>query len=352
MSLLLPSRPNLRYLKHHAKNLLAAHRRGESAACSVLRHLRRFQGWTETAIRTASVQLSDIHYALALAYGFKSWNALVAYIASSPQSAPDANEPSLVDSASLAATVDALSDAFFHTRVLSVAQRRAAASWIASRQGLPGSYAGAFAATAKDAREGYRLFTGERVSPGPGAAHIISQEACRALRLLDVRDPQVQTALAQGSRGLLAPLCDSVKRPVRQSASGMRLLPGMVCCMKCSCALYRHLVCCADEHADFLALGVKAIHAHRNGTDGWRGWPFHYTLLTLLEIGTPPATEELSFAAPRCKTELAKRPSKSNIYSQRRRLLMERVLARCVSGTPTSAPAEIHGHKKNQRKTS
>jgi hypothetical protein len=333
MPLLLPQNPDLKYLKHEAKRLLAAHRRGDSHALALLRHLRRFQGSADATVQAARVQLTEVQYALALAYGFSSWKKLADHVASvAGAGGPQADDVSLVDPGSLAATVDAVNDAHFHGRALSTQQKRDAAAWIASRQGLPGSYGGGFAMTARDRERGYRLFTGERIPPGPGAAHVISQEACRALRILSVGDDQVAAALSRASRAMLAPLPQSRQRPVRQAPSLMRLLPGMVCCMKCSCALYRHLACCGSEYAEFLALGVKAIRAHRDGAGGWRGWPFHYALLALLEIGGKDAADELAFAAPRCNEELGRRFSRSNVYSQRRRLLMESAVARAAGG--------------------
>ena len=64
-------------------------------------------------------------------------------------------------------------------------------------RGLPTSYAGMFAPTDEDYIEGVRLFTGERISSRVGTGHILGEEACRALLLLDVGLGDEENALEQ-----------------------------------------------------------------------------------------------------------------------------------------------------------
>ena len=92
----------------------------------------------------------------------------------------------LIHPDSLAATVDAVSEAAFLGRPMPKAQREGAARFIAGRQGLPGSYAGMFAPSEKERRAGLRLFTGELVRSRAATGHILGEEACRALLVLDV----------------------------------------------------------------------------------------------------------------------------------------------------------------------
>ena len=91
----------------------------------------------------------------------------------------------LLDETSLTATVDAVNAAFFYGEKTTAADRQKAARWIASRQGLPGSYGDMFAMTEGDSAEGVRIFTGQEVGSGGGARHVLGEETCRALRLLD-----------------------------------------------------------------------------------------------------------------------------------------------------------------------
>ena len=57
-----------------------------------------------------------------------------------------------------------------------------------------------FAPTNEDYTEGVRLFTGERISSRVGTGHILGEEACRALLLLDVGLGEVENALEQAIR--------------------------------------------------------------------------------------------------------------------------------------------------------
>ncbi|HUT61091.1 MAG TPA: hypothetical protein VNA25_24855 [Phycisphaerae bacterium] len=76
MSRSLPYYPSLENLKKQAKDLLAAHRRGDGEACKVLRNLHRFCNAADGEILEADLSLHDAQFALAMEYGFESWAAL------------------------------------------------------------------------------------------------------------------------------------------------------------------------------------------------------------------------------------------------------------------------------------
>jgi hypothetical protein len=321
MAISLPSRPNLKHLRHEAKAIVRAHRAGALSACPTLRHLRRFAHASDQQILSQRVTLQECQYALALKYGFASWNQIREYVRD--QAGQDIREASLVDPSSLSATVDAVNDAEFWQRPLSSSQKRELAEFIAGRQGLPGSYGKLFAPTTKDAAAGFRLYTGERIDPGVGARHILGEEAFRALLLLGIQTHNVQaatTAAWQPFPGWL-----------KGSLAGNH--PGMFCCMKCSCAMWRLLAARRDvQHETFLDTGMKALRKYRDGQGGWKYWPFHYTLLTLSEMTIPSAREELLYSATACEQALSRRWSKANPYSRRRRIVMERAIEKANTG--------------------
>jgi len=70
-----PVRPNLDQLKHQAKDLLRAIRRGDPAAVAELR--KHHPGKTSAAIEPTDVKLADAQAALARSYGLPSWQRLV-----------------------------------------------------------------------------------------------------------------------------------------------------------------------------------------------------------------------------------------------------------------------------------
>ena len=230
----------------------------------------------------------------------------------------------MINTQSLGVTLDNLNEAFFEGWTLTRPVREQAAKWIASRQGLPGSYAGMFAPTEQDSRQGITFFTGEKLKTRAGSAHILGEEACRALILLKVSDVEVREALKRASDGM---------------AGRMRLdegrTDGYYCCGKCSVSLWRHLAVGGLTRSEqLLAAGMKTLKAHRDGSGRWRVFPFHYTLLALTEIALPGmlpgagARSEMRYAAPVCE-RLLKRSSKANVYDRRHRMLAERVLAQC-----------------------
>lgn len=109
----------------------------------------------------------------------------------------------VLDKASLANTFNAINHARLFGEEIGERRRLEAARWIAGRRGLPGAYAGMFAPMPSDSS--YRLFTGERVSHA-AARHIAGEEACRALRLLDVAEADVEAALESASKSMAARL--------------------------------------------------------------------------------------------------------------------------------------------------
>ncbi len=80
MSRTLPVRPDFTQLKHQAKDLLHAHERKDRSACDVLRRLRRFASADDAVIFDKPLALHEVQYALAMEYGFASWNAMKRYV--------------------------------------------------------------------------------------------------------------------------------------------------------------------------------------------------------------------------------------------------------------------------------
>ena len=225
---------------------------------------------------------------------------------------------SLIHPRSLGRTLEAVNDALFFARRVTRADRLAAARWIASRQGMPGSYAGMFAPTEADFRNGSRVFTGERLSTRIGTAHILGEEAVRALILLDVPDRAVRDALARAQEGMNARLRDSAAR-------GYQL--GRYCCGICSAAYWRTLaVGGLEKSEERLALAVRELKRSRTGDGKWRPFPFWYTLLAIADIELPAARREFAYAAPACERHLNRRAGRDT-YARRRRAVAERALA-------------------------
>ena len=224
----------------------------------------------------------------------------------------------LIDNNSLASTLDSVNEAFFYKRPLKKSERAQAAGWIASRQGLPGSYAGMFAPTGKDFRNGLVLFTGEKVSTRAGLSHILGQESCRTLLLLNVMSADVKKAMERAVAGFMP----RMKQYIRADE-------GTYCCATCSCALWRHLSAGGLGNSErLLTNGIKTLRSFRDGKGRWKTFPFYYTLLVLNEIELPAAVKEMQYAAPACE-RLLKREIKRDKISKRRRILAERILERC-----------------------
>ena len=231
----------------------------------------------------------------------------------------------LVDTQSLAATVDAVNEAVFFGRKLRKAQRTGAAKWIAARQGLPGSYAGMFAPTERDRQEGIRFFTGEWLRTRAGAAHVLGEEACRAILLLDVALAGVRDALGRAAEGMI----ERLRKAERRERNCRRPWLGQYCCGRCTVALWRHLAAGGLEDGErHLRAGMRALRAARDGAGRWRRFSLYYTLLALSDVDARGVLAELRYAAPGLERLLRRKP-KDDPFDTRRRALAERVLGRC-----------------------
>lgn len=221
---------------------------------------------------------------------------------------------------SLARTLDALNEAFFTSQSLPRSETVEVAKWIAGQQGKPGSYADMFAPTRTDYRDGIRLFTGEGIRSGAATGHILGEEACRALILLDVPVAKVNDALSRATFGMTRRL---------ESAEACGAVRGTFCCATCTCSLWRHLAVGGLKDSERrLASGMKALKSHRLGDGRWKRFPFYYTLLALSEMDIPSATAEMRYAAPACERSLKRSPGNDG-FTRRRRLLAKRILERC-----------------------
>lgn len=84
----LPPRPTLEHLKKEARALFKAHKAGDAKACDTLRLLRRFAKANDEEILKAELALSEAQFALAVDYGFASWDKLKSHVQSARPAAP------------------------------------------------------------------------------------------------------------------------------------------------------------------------------------------------------------------------------------------------------------------------
>ncbi len=176
-----------------------------------------------------------------------------------------------------------------------------------------------FAPTDEDLCHGARVYTGELVKSGAAVRHILGEEACRALILLDVRDSAVREALEKANGGML--------RRLRQTEDSDKV-HGMYCCGICSVAYWRNvMVAGLDRNEERLTAGMAALRAHRTYDGRWRRFPFYYTLLALSEMNLGPALDEMRYVAPLLERYVKKKVTDSR-FSERRHTICERILTK------------------------
>jgi len=164
----------------------------------------------------------------------------------------------------------------------SITRVREALEWILSRQGLDGSYRNLFAPTHQDLVQGVQLLTGERIGSYGGAGHILGEEALRTVIIWNhTSSPSVAEAL-KGFNQIL-------------EVGGKS---GSYCCHMCTSSFLRTLAAVKPKDwEEILQRGLIGIKAARTPDGRWHGFPFYYTLLTLSEIDSPFARDELRHAS-------------------------------------------------------
>jgi hypothetical protein len=225
-----------------------------------------------------------------------------------------------IDEESVSATLDAVNAALFEARDLPLTERRRVAGWLVARQGLAGAYADTFAGFERERKSGIHTFTGERITSA-SARHILGEETCRTLRLLNISDPAVVSALELADHNLLDRLERKRPGPLHDN-------PGFFCCCKCSIGLWRNLLAGGlDRQPERLRHGVRELRARRDGKHRWQGFPFWYTALALYEMDNREARAELRYAAPAFEQTL-RRASAPSVYARRHHELARRAMQR------------------------
>jgi hypothetical protein len=202
-------------------------------------------------------------------------------------------------------------------------------SFLASRQGQPGAYAGLFAAMPGELDHGYRFHTGERIRTRAGSTHILGEEALRALILVEPETKAAQAAIANATIEMERRL----KAQERARRPKQRWTVGCYCCGRCSVAVWRALAVGAySDPRRRLAGAMKALRTTRDGKGTWRGLPFYYTLSALVEVqervGIEESRAELRYTRPAVENRLARLARDGqDVHVRRRRAICERALA-------------------------
>lgn len=338
MSRSLPPKANSRFLHEQAKDLLKAHKTGSADACNTLRVLKRFHAASDREVLTAEVALHEVQFALALDYGFQSWDALVSHVKAVESEL--ASDKSIVNPESLTETLDSVNEALFFGRPITQARRNEALDWISGRIGAPHSYRGMPAPTMPDLKNGMKVFTGERVGSWASLTHVSGEEGCRVLRQLAFGNPAGEEQYRRAAARIAEIIPKGDGLPIELIGTGfggeIRARTGIYCCGTCSVSLWRHMAaggiansgacpCEISFHEERLADGIRALNCKRDKEGKWKPFPFWYTILVLTELATPEALEELRYAAPLIERSLKRSPGDDK-YAQRRHEVAQRAM--------------------------
>jgi hypothetical protein len=80
MTRVLPGNPNLEHLKQEAKSILRKFRDADTSVCETLRLSIKFNNLSDEEILAIRVTLQEVQHALALEYGFETWNDMTSSV--------------------------------------------------------------------------------------------------------------------------------------------------------------------------------------------------------------------------------------------------------------------------------
>ncbi len=222
----------------------------------------------------------------------------------------------ILNQKSLSETINNLNQVFLDNIKIPTVEKKQIAKWISGRQGLPGSYWNMFAPTPIDYK-GIKLFTGEDITTRAGISHILGEESCRALYMLNIKDSF--DAVDRAQTGLKLAINNAKEKGYESN--------GYFCCGKCTVAYWRNLSAeDIDKNSKLLRAGLKILKSYRDGKGKWGKFPFYYTLYSLSGIELPEAKEELKYASDVFE-RLIRTMRKEVKYAERRFKLIEKVLS-------------------------
>lgn len=223
----------------------------------------------------------------------------------------------LINKNSLASTLDNYFDAVYKEKIIPAAEKNKLAMWIASRQGEKNTYANMPAPTAYDYKNGFRLFTGEKIDMKASIGHILGEESMRALYMLNVKNKTVQSAIIKSRLGL--------NKAIKFNTEKMNYPAGWYCCGKCSAAYWRNISAEGiEKNRRILKAGMKVLNKMRDGKGKWRRFPFYYTVLSLTGINLPEAKKEIEYARNGLMRMAKIKPK--NKYDERKRAIAKNAL--------------------------
>lgn len=225
----------------------------------------------------------------------------------------------LIDETSLSETIDAVSVRLAAGEPLPAVEQEDVVAWLLGRQAQAGRDRGMFAPFPGEYEPGVRLFTGERLRTRVATRNVLTLESARILSALAGERAEVRSVLARTSVAMRH-ACFALSHCVIGE------------CAHSSIAYMRDAASDrSGDHRKWIEDHLHVIREHRDGKGRWKRFPFYYTLLALLEVGTPSANAELEYARPACRRVVGR--ASSGDYVTRRR----RILGRVHEGWPASS---------------
>ncbi|MHA1136260.1 MAG: hypothetical protein ACTSSE_07220 [Candidatus Thorarchaeota archaeon] len=185
------------------------------------------------------------------------------------------------------------------------------AEFITGQQVCYGNDSGVFVESRNVSRSKVRVYTGEKLQTYLAAKNILTIESARALVLSRSNSDHVRSSIALADSWLenqcFSDFC----------ATGE--------CRHSSVAFIRYLN--ALGNTDHLESMISKLSKFRDGSGGWNGFPYFFTLLALTEINSPIVSDELRYALTHTEKRF-KRSCSDEPYTSRRNEILAGIAVR------------------------
>lgn len=217
----------------------------------------------------------------------------------------------MINQYSIAKTLDAVNEVFFRNEEVPKDEIEAITKWLCKRQEKKGSYKGTFRPAEID--HNIRLFTGEKLQTQLAKRNILTQEATRVLVLSKINSSVIKSTIKLADEWM-------------ENSCYVTELCTLGECKHQGIGYLRYLISNGDSSESRKVEYLNALSQHRDSKYKWKGFPFYFTIMVLSEFKHPLSLNELKFAAPACERNLKRLRNRKEVYSQRRKFILNRVL--------------------------
>ena len=167
-----------------------------------------------------------------------------------------------------------------------------------------------------DRKKGLQMIGGEKLHTKTGAFNVLGLESARLLQLFE----------DQEARENILP---EIEKRLKAACFAADCTQGE--CAHATAALWRYQAAGGlPQNKQNLSSQLRKLQKQRETFGSWKGYPFYYTLLALLELNTPLAESEIKAVSESCVRRLKRVRARNAPCLTPRRIILEKALEKAA----------------------